>query len=237
MIINKKLQVLSPDPFLQRIKSTVIGEGMLNDGNIYLMKQAFDAMPAGGCIVEIGIYAGLSTNVMLYLLNQLKRNEPFFNCDAWIYEGFNDHLLGSKEIHMDGRPDISRNEYTEYIKNAYINAVQLLSKNRLPHSFHLSSDTFFDKWNKEEKAIDLFNNEVLLGMPISFAYIDGGHSYEQAKNDFLNVSKHLLPGGFILFDDSSDDCKMGSAQLMSELKKNSEFKFVNKNPNYLFRKK
>ena len=37
----------------------------------------------------------------------------------------------------------------------------------------------------------------------SIAYIDGAHTYEQSMRDFQNVSRHLIGGGFIVFDDSA----------------------------------
>ena len=39
--------------------------------------------------------------------------------------------------------------------------------------------------------------------PISFCYIDGNHTHEGVKQDFLNCDRWIESGGFILFDDSS----------------------------------
>jgi hypothetical protein len=82
----------------------------------------------------------------------------------------------------------------------------------------------------------LKRTRVELGGKICFAYIDGGHSYEVAWNDFNHVTKHLLKGGFILLDDSADGQNFGSAYMMPDIKKNKRFKVVAKNPNYMIQK-
>ena len=92
---------------------------MLHEGNIYLMDYAIQHMPEDGIVLEIGSYAGLSTNVMLHLLNKHQKQPQFVGCDAWIYEGFTDHT-GIIETHIDGKPDVSRAAYTTYIKNAFV---------------------------------------------------------------------------------------------------------------------
>ncbi len=237
MILRKQIKTLPHDPFIRRVRSTTIGEGMLHDGNIYLMNYALEKMPLGGAVVEIGLFAGLSTSVMIYLLDKLGRTESYFNCDAWIYQGYNDSPGTLPDDHMDGRPDIKRVNYAEYVKNAYVNAMHLLCSHRLPNSFHMSSDAFFELWHKKEHNIDIFGKEVQLGSSISMAYIDGDHSLAQTQKDFENVSSHLLPGGFILFDDSADVYSFGSASFMKTMKKNEDYILINKNPNYLFQKK
>lgn len=37
--------------------------------------------------------------------------------------------------------------------------------------------------------------------PLSLIFIDGGHSYQTAVNDYLCWNIHLLPGGFLIFHD------------------------------------
>ena len=90
----------------------------------------------------------------------------------------------------------------------------------------------------EEKNIEnLLDKSVVLGGEISFCYIDGNHKYDFVKRDFLNVSKILEIGGFILFDDSFDGSNFGSGMtLMREIRADKRFKLISKNPNYLFKK-
>jgi hypothetical protein len=91
-------------------------------------------------------------------------------------------------------------------------------------------------WGHTETVKDVLEREIQLGGKISFAYIDGNHSYEFAKRDFENVDKYLETGGFILFDDSSDDSQWEVRRVIEEIKRNSNYEVIIKNPNYLIRK-
>jgi hypothetical protein len=55
------------------------------------------------------------------------------------------------------------------------------------HIYTCPSDNMFEK------------NELT---PLSFAFIDGYHSYEQSKKDFWNVEKYIVLNGHILMHDS-----------------------------------
>lgn len=235
--INKLLNKSNykEDDYIKRLRSLVIGEGMLCNGNIKLMDYAIQNMPSNGCVLEIGSYGGLSTNVLLYLINKHQKNNMLFNCDAWIYEGYYDYK-GIIDKNIDGRNDVTREEYSLYMKQSFINSVKFLNKNKLPYSFNMYSNEFFEKWDNHETIVDIFGNSVTLGNSISFAYIDGGHSYEVAWQDFVDVSKHLLIGGYILLDDSADTMNFGSSKMMSGIKKNNAFKVIDKAPNYLIQR-
>ena len=235
MIFKKKYKTLNKDAFLKRINSTIIGEGMLHEGNIYLMDYAIKNMPNDGVVFEIGSYAGLSTNVMLHLLNTHNKEHLFIGCDAWIYEGLND----SKEVikkHIDGRDDISRTDYETYIRTAFINSINLLHPNRKPFTCHLTSDAFFKIWNTTNEFTDIFNRTFSINKEISFCYIDGNHSFEQTKKDFENVDLKLKINGFIFIDDSAKHLKFGSSTFITEIKKNTKYKVIDNNPNYLIQK-
>lgn len=233
---GKKVRTLAPDDFIRRLRSLVIGEGMLSEGNIYLMDLAIREMPREGAVIEIGSYGGLSANLLTYLLQKHGREEKLFSCDPWIYEGYHDHK-GRPPAHIDGRTDVLRSDYSAYMKQAYINAARLLHPQRLPYAFHQDSDTFFANWRKNAAAEDVFGRTTSTGGPIAFAYIDGDHSFTQAKKDFENTAEFLLPGGFILLDDSADGLPFGSAKMIQEIKKDKRFSVVMKNENYLVRKR
>jgi hypothetical protein len=231
----QKLQfsALPPDDFIRRLRCSVIGEGMLHPGNIFLLDYAIQHMPDNGAVVEIGAYGGLSTNLMVYLLDKHRRMAPFLGCDAWVYEGYHD-TDGSKQVYIDGRSDVRRAEYMAYIKEGFIRACRLLSPHRLPHTCHLRSDDFFACWAANKTEEDVFGHAAPLGGPIAFAYIEGDHSYAAAKRDVENVARHLLPGGFILLDDSAKGLPFGSAELAVELSRDARFMVVRRNPNLLF---
>jgi hypothetical protein len=55
--------------------------------------------------------------------------------------------------------------------------------------------------------------------------------------DFQNVSRHLIGGGFIVFDDSADHNDWGSRLTAQEAAKHPDYEIIAKNPNYCLRKK
>ena len=200
--------------------------GMLNPGNVYAMKYAIENLPTSDPIIEIGSFCGLSTNVLSYFLRKNQRKNIIFCSDKWIFEG-------SEESVNLGLSDISHADYRSYVKETFMRNINFFSPNR-PHPIELFSDEFFEKWKTQKKVVDVFNQSITLGGNISFSYIDGNHNYEFAKRDFENVNQHLVPGGFILFDDSSDSASFGLSKLMREIKQRSDYSLVMKNPNYLF---
>ncbi|MES2761918.1 MAG: class I SAM-dependent methyltransferase [Bacteroidota bacterium] len=223
------------DAFIERLPSSTISGGMLNEGNIYLMDYAIKNMPVNGHVLEIGCWAGLSANVSHHLMKIYHRTELFLGCDPWIYEGFNDYKKTKVTI-IDGDETIERVDFMNYIKNAYMNSVTLFNKNKLPHTFQLTSDAFFEHYSKNDEIIDVFKRPFKLGGQISFCYIDGDHSYEIAKRDFENTAKYLKINGYILLDDSWDGSNYGSSKLIDDIKQDSSFRIVDKNPNYLIQK-
>lgn len=233
--MNRRIKKIPSHPYASRLDSSVIGCGPLHEGSKYLMDFAIKNMPKDGHVLEIGSYGGLSTCFLLWLLKKHERPEKLINCDIWTYEGFDDHT-GKMSNWIDGRTDVSKKDYTEYLKQAYINAMMLLNKDNLPHTFELSSGSFFQKVQRRGTLIDLFGQSLRLPCEISFAYIDGDHSYQAVKQDLENLNPYLKTGGFVLFDDSHDGLQFGSAKYMSEMLKHKDFKFVDKNPHYLFQK-
>jgi MMP 1-O-methyltransferase len=45
--------------------------------------------------------------------------------------------------------------------------------------------------------------------PLSLVFIDGGHSFQSAYEDYQNWAKHILPEGFLLIHDIFEDPKEG----------------------------
>jgi hypothetical protein len=95
------------------------------------------------------------------------------------------------------------------------------------------SSEFFVKWQRRETCLDLQKNKLELGGVISFAYIDGNHTYEGCLEDFLNLKKFLVPGSMVLFDDTGDDSPFGCKNVVQDVLKHG-LKEVWHNPNYLF---
>ncbi|MBA3679886.1 MAG: class I SAM-dependent methyltransferase [Bacteroidetes bacterium] len=223
------------DPFFKRLSSSVLGGNMLLDGNIFLMDHAIKNMPENSCVFEIGCFGGHSSVGLLHLIKKHKRSADLYACDCWVYEGFNDHT-GKIEDHFDGYTSLKREDFMNYVKANYQEAVKLFHPEKLPYTVALTSDEFFNRINNKNECIDLFDRKVKLPA-IGFAYIDGGHSYEQCKKDFINIDKHLINKGFVLFDDSSKKMKFGSALFIKEMMENPGYELIDQNPNFLFKKR
>ena len=185
---------LIDDAFVQFLR-TAIG-GWLSDDNVVVFEQAIKAMPEGGAVVEIGSFLGRSTTILSYALRKYARKNRFFNCDAWHYpQGF----------YWESAPQeilLSAELYEPWVRESYERNIRAFTLDP-PHSLRLFSDQFFDLWDKNATATDLFGREIQLGGAISFAYIDGDHGYEATHKDFFNADRFLLPGGIVLLDDSS----------------------------------
>ncbi len=99
---------------------------MLETGNLYCFDYAIKNLPTDNPIIEIGSFCGLSTNCIIHYLNLYKKNNPFFNCDKWIFEG-----TQNKEYLED--TDISHAEFSKFIKSQYRRNIDFSSKTRKPY--------------------------------------------------------------------------------------------------------
>lgn len=205
--------------------------GMLEQGNIEAMEYAVSNMPPGHPIVEIGSFCGLSTIVLTYLLEKHCRIVPLFTCDKWEFEGQHvGTLLGDSQ-------SVTHDAYRAYVKGTFLQSMRTFATNRLPHTIECFSDDFFRHWQANEETVDIFGHSVTLGGKISFCYIDGNHTYEFAKRDFINADRALVSGGYVLFDDSADGTHWEVNQLTCEIATHPHYELISRNPNYLFRKK
>lgn len=205
--------------------------GMLGRGNVYCMDYAISHLPSAAPIVEIGSFAGLSTNALSHLKQKYSVRNHLITCDKWLFEGATPGaLLADSQV-------VSHADYRAYIKTAFLQNVRMFSRQDLPWTIEALSDEFFAAWSRAEKRQDVFGREIQLGGPISFCYIDGNHSYEFAKRDFGNADAYLERGGFVLFDDSADGSAWEVTRVVQEVAESGRYELVTKNPNYLFRKK
>lgn len=183
-------------------------------------------MPEGGAILEIGNCCGLSLNAISYLARQHDRAEPIFSCDPWPFPA--GPIAGT---------DIDKHEYRAFVIETFRRNLSFFSRQSLPYAIEASADDFFDMWDAKAEVADLFDRTVRLGGPIGFAHIDGWHTYEAVKSDFNHVDQHLMSGGFILFDDSSDDGIYPDVTRSTlEALATGRYEIAAKNPNYLIRK-
>ena len=229
------------DDYITRLQTSVGGAGMLHEGNVYALDYAIQHMPTQGAVLEIGSFAGLSTNVISWLMRKHGRlSQPFFSCDPWLYDGYYDVQRkddSSYLAHFEGCTHVTRADYRKFIQDSFIRNTRLFSQGHLPHTLACTSDEFFGTWKKGALCTDVFERTVQSGGLFSFVYVDGDHSYEQARRDVENALEYLLPGGFLLLDDSADFWNYGSVRLAKEMKRWKGLELVMKNPNYLYRKR
>jgi hypothetical protein len=200
--------------------------GMLNRGNLYCFDYALRRLPSESPILEVGSFCGLSTNVLTYYKKRLGLRQRLITCDDWRFERA-----------MVGELPVDREAYAAFVKESYRRGIERFSSWDLPYSVHATSDDFFVAWREGRMVRDLFDREIRLGGPISFAYVDANHDYEYVERDFRNLDAWLEPGGFVLFDDSFDGSGWGVAALMPEVLAHPRYELVARNPNYLFRKR
>jgi hypothetical protein len=205
--------------------------GMLDQGNVEQMDYAVANMPPGKPILEIGSFCGLSTVVLSYLMDRHSKTAPIFTCDKWEFE---EQHLGAL---LCDSLCVTHDIYQAYVRSTFLRTMLTFAANRLPYTIECLSNEFFRRWFENEMTIDVFDRQVTLGGTIGFCYVDGNHTYEFAKKDFENTDRALVPGGFVLFDDSADGSYWEVNQLTREIASGRRYELVSRNPNYLFRKK
>jgi len=204
--------------------------GMQDRGNLYLFDHAMRHLPSEAPIIEIGSFSGLSTNLISYFKRKNLRKNPLFSCDKWVFEG------SERGLTLGDSP-ITHREYRSFVRDNFLRSTSLFSREDLPRTVEMTSDEFFDAWRKGQEITDVFGRSVKLGGAVSFCFIDGNHSYDFVKRDFLNCDEQLDHKGFLLFDDSADRSGWEVCRLMPEIKRSGRYDLVAKNPNYLFQKR
>jgi hypothetical protein len=207
--------------------------GMLTPGNVDAIYHALKNVGnVDGKFLEIGCFCGLSSNLITFLKRALGISKPLFSVDPWIY--------GAAEARTATLTDFTSvkwEEYQAFVRAAYRSRVGFYSRDDLPHAIEQYSGDFMQLWNDCAVVTDVFGRRAELGGPLAFAFIDGDHSYEGSKEDFINIDRHLASGGYILFDDSGDGDGRGCHRTAREASKHARYELVSKNPNYLIRKR
>lgn len=207
-------------------KMMAIIPGWLEPGHLYCFDYAIKNLPNDKPIIEIGTFAGLSTNTILYYLKKHKRSNKLLTTDWYLNDISDDEVICNIK---KGR------SLCDYLKELFIRNVALFNPDANIYSSDLPSDDFFAAWNKSEIS-NLHGGTFKPERQISFAYIDGNHVYDFAKRDFENIDRLLVSGGFILFDDSADYTNWGSKTVAQEAVATERYKIVKKNPHYFIQK-
>lgn len=219
------------DPFTHRLAQLV--PGMQQRGNLALIRRAIKEMPNEGVVLEIGCFAGRSSCSLTYFLDQEERPHRLVACDPWDYKfkGLLDAPLGTSTV--------TGATWGEHAAHIYREHVAFFCAHRLPHTFRLSSDDLFAQW-AVGPLMDVFGRTVTLTGSIAFAFIDGNHDYAHVSADIRNTDALLLPGGFMLLDDSA--CLTGAVGVRRAVAewasiRKSTYEIVARAPNLLLRKR
>jgi hypothetical protein len=204
--------------------------GWVVEGHLYCFDYAISRLPSTASIVEIGAFCGLSTNVITYFKKKHDKTNQLISVDTWSFED-------SKNSQYAKEAGYSMDDFKSFVMDTYKRNVSFFSGDDMPIAIHDSSDNFFSNWESKTPMNDVFGKSLTTSdQKISFAFIDGNHTYPFAKRDFENVDKYLEVGGFILFDDSADYIGWGSCKVAKEVSKLDRYKLIKKNPHYFFQK-
>jgi hypothetical protein len=168
--------------------------------------------------------------VICYLLRKYGCDNRFFTCDNW-------DVTGRQLRTRIGDSEIGFPEYARFVKSSYMRNINFFSASNRPHTIEAGSREFFARWAAGETLTDMFGRATSLGGPIGFCYVDGLHSYAAVRDEYETIDRYLVPGGFILFDDSSESSPFGLNRLMRQIVASGSYLLVAQNPNYLFRKR
>ncbi|HET8573711.1 MAG TPA: class I SAM-dependent methyltransferase [Edaphocola sp.] len=229
--LNKGLYYLKNKPIYQEEESlfwlSATVPGWLEKGHLYCFEYAIRNLPDKSPVVELGTFAGLSANTILYFLKKHNKSNLLITSD-WYLRNIDDSVTIA---HLRKPSDIQ-----QFVKDAFVRNVRFFNEDAHIKSSELPTDEFFDAWFNQKEINNLFGGTFTPSGNISFAYIDGNHVYEYAKRDFENVDKLLVKGGFILFDDSADYTNRGSKLVAQESVKTGRYKIIKKNPHYFIQK-
>ena len=204
--------------------------GMLHAGHRFLIDRAISQLPTDDPVVEIGAFAGLSTNVLIYFLTKHGKPNALYSTDPWVFEGEGVETLPEPQIPFD--------DYRRLVQEQFERNVRFWSGSRLPHAYALASDEFFAAWREGGILTDVFGRDARVGGPLSFCFVDGDHSPEQVRRDFEHVDELLVPGGFVLFDDSDEFGAFPDVnRVVREALRHYGYDLVGENPHHLLRKR
>jgi len=206
-----------------------INAGILEKGNLYLFDYVIGHLPSTAPMLEIGSYCGLSANILTYLKRKHGVTNPLVTCDKWEFQK-PDHSTA-----YVGQSQIQYKDLEQFARESFLRNIKMFSSEAPPFTFEMNSDDFFRRWQSGGPETDVLGRTFTLGGPLSFCFVDGNHTYDYARRDFLNCDAFLQTGGFILFDDSTlgkDEVRL----VMPEVFATGRYKLIAQNPYHLFQK-
>jgi ribosomal protein L14E/L6E/L27E len=164
----------------------------------YLFLEIYKSQPTS--LIEIGVYKGIRSLEMIKLLKNFKKKLFFYGFDL-----FED--ITSKKIKMElSKRSIPVNQIKKNLSDNL--------KNENIHIKLIKGDT--------KKSLKRFK----IKKKIDFVFIDGGHSIETIRNDWLNIQKLINKKSIVIFDDYYEDKKIskkfGCKKIIDNLDKKFE---------------
>ncbi len=149
-------------------------------------------------ILEIGVYNGRRSIQMIEAAKIFKSNIEYYGFD--LFEGLSPKML--------------KNEASKK-PMSFAKIKKLLEGHKKSFLYKGFTNKTLKKFKKEKKKID-------------FIFIDGGHSVETIKDDYINSTKSASKKSIIVFDDYYnpdliDISRFGSNKMYNQLKKHSYY--------------
>jgi cephalosporin hydroxylase len=146
--------------------------------NYYLVNHAAQELPAEALFIEIGVLFGGSLLVMMQALKDANLNRKIVAVDPL------ESYYGDSEDPITLLP-ITRDNVLRNIRSLN------------PH--HDSFTLISTPSQSPQTVVSLQNIEI------GVIYIDGDHSYEGVKSDWVNYSPLVVVGGYVLIDNYHDN--------------------------------
>lgn len=147
----------------------VIEQGMQDLANQrrFICEEVF---PVGGIGVEIGVFLGQFSEIILEVTNP----EKLYLVDPW-----NEDTSYPDTVNIGKRSKSQMDELAERVKEKF-------KEDERVKIIRSTSDLFF--------------SNLKHGTKFDFIYVDGNHNYENVRADLSNAWKFLKPGGVIVVD-------------------------------------
>lgn len=202
--------------------------GMFDMQDIYALDAAVQRLPSEKPMVEIGSFCGRSTCFLTHLLKRHSKPNALFCSDKWVFEG-------ADAAGLIPGTSVTFPSYREHVKGLFMSNLLFWHADRLPFAIEDVSQGFFEAWDQAAPRKDVFGRSCGLGGPISFALIDGNHTYAQTRADFKAVDKWLELKGLVFMHDTSES-GFGCHKALKEILRSGRYRLVMENPNALIQK-
>jgi predicted O-methyltransferase YrrM len=161
-------------------------KGFMDDDEAYRLYELSNQASKMGPLLEIGSYCGRSAAI---IGSACQKNRGI------LYSI--DHHIGSEE-QQPGEEYFDPELYDQ--RTGGINTLPFFRES-------------LKKTRLEDTVVPIVSTSLVAGKmwqtPLSMVFIDGGHSFEAAWNDFLTWSPHLLPDGYLVIHDIFLDPEKG----------------------------